>query len=78
MIIKSNVYFPLVGKCTNCTKWRSFIISMNFSPSDSHNGEPDFLRLSVQAISPNLKSPRTWSEGFIAFMNIHDLFKLTF
>ena len=51
VIIKSKVFFSLVGKWTNCSKWWSFKISMNFSPSDRLSGEPDLLSLSGQTMS---------------------------
>ena len=63
VIIKSKVFFSLVGKWTNCSKWWSFKISMNFSPSDWLSGEPDLLSLSGQTMSQKLKSPRIWTEG---------------
>ena len=38
---------------------------MNFSPSDGLSGEPDWLSLSGQTMSQNLKSPRIWTEGSV-------------
>ena len=74
------MFLPLVRKFTNCSKWWSFKISMNFSPSDGLNCEPDLLSLSGETISLKLKSPRTWTEGggVIAFMYVLDLIQLTF
>ena len=63
VIIKSKVFYSLVGKWTNCSKWWSFKILMNFSPSDRLSGEPDLLSLSGQTMSQKLKSPRIWTEG---------------
>ena len=63
MILKFNVFFSLVGKFTNCSKWWLLIISMNFPPLDGHNGELYLSILSGQTILPKMKSPRTWTEG---------------
>ena len=54
ILIKSNVFFSLVGKCINCSK--SCKISINFPPSDGLKGESDLLSLLDQTISPKLKS----------------------
>ena len=39
VIIESRVFLSLVGKCTNCSSPKSFIISIKISPSDRLNGE---------------------------------------
>ena len=63
VIIKSNVFCPLVGKCTTCSNSRSLMSSTNFAPSDMLNEKPCLLSLSGQTISLKLKSPKTWTEG---------------
>ena len=74
VLIKSKVFFSVVEKWTNCSKWWSFKISMNFSPSDRLNGEPDLLSLSGQTMSQKLKSPRIWTEGSLLPLCIYLIF----
>ena len=83
MIIKSNVFCPLAGKCTTCSSSWSLMSSTKIAPSDMLNEEPYLLSLSGQTISLKLKSPKTWTDGgggggVGVFPLCFNLFKLVF
>ena len=70
VIIKANVFHSLVGKCTNCSKWKSFRISMDFHLLNSILLFGPYLNLYLSFIDCFVES-WNYSILFLASMPVH-------